>query len=61
MPKTERILDVIHVGEFPIYEVVEIAEGGDIKLRYVQNPETSITLVRSMIPRLINVLENIKI
>lgn len=60
MPKTERILDVIHVGEFPLYEIVEVSKGGNIKLRYAQNPEDSITLVRSMIPRLINVLENIK-
>jgi hypothetical protein len=57
---SERILDVIHVGEFPVYEIVEVSKGGDIKLRYVQNPEASITLVRSVIPRLINVLENIK-
>jgi hypothetical protein len=61
MPDSERILDVIHVGEFPVYEIVEVSTGGDIKLRYVQNPDESITLVRSVIPRLINVLENIKI
>jgi len=58
---SERILDVIHVGEFPVYEIVEVSRGGDIKLRYVQNPEESITLVRSIIPRLVNVLENIKV
>jgi hypothetical protein len=58
---SERILDVIHIGEFPVYEIVEVRKGGNIKLRYVQNPDESITLVRSMIPRLINVLENIKI
>ncbi|MDH4218165.1 MAG: hypothetical protein OEY18_11415 [Candidatus Aminicenantes bacterium] len=58
---SERILDVIHVGEFPVYEIVEVSRGGDIKLRYVQNPEESITLVRSVIPRLVNVLENIKV
>ncbi len=61
MPNTEKILDVIHVGEFPVYEIVEISPGGDIKLRYAQNPDDSITLVRSVIPRLINVLETIKI
>ncbi len=61
MQNPERILDVIHIGEFPIYEVVEVDEGGNIELRYVQNPEDSITLVRSVIPRLISVLENIKI
>ena len=61
MTNTEIILDVIHVGEFPVYEVVEVNKGGNIKVRYVQNPDESITLVRSMIPRLINVLENIKI
>jgi len=61
MTNTEKILDVIHVGEFPVYEIVEVSKGGNIKLRYVQNPDESITLVRSMIPRLINVLENIKI
>jgi hypothetical protein len=61
MTDIERILDVIHVGEFPIYEVVEVSRGGNIKVRYVQNPENSITLVRSVIPRLINALETIKI
>ena len=61
MSDTERILDVIHVSEFPIYEIVEVSTGGDIKLRYVQNPEESITLIRSVIPQLINVLETIKI
>lgn len=61
MSDSERILDVIHVGEFPVYEIAEVSTGGDIKLRYVQNPGESITLVRSVIPRLINVLENIKI
>jgi len=61
MTNTEKILDVIHVSEFPVYEIVEVSKGGNIKLRYVQNPDESITLVRSMIPRLISVLENIKI
>jgi hypothetical protein len=61
MTDIERILDVIHVGEFPVYEVVEVSKGGNIKVRYVQNPENSITLVRSVIPRLINALETIKI
>jgi hypothetical protein len=61
MTNTEKILDVIHVGEFPVYEVVEVSKGGNIMVKYVQNPDESITLVRSMIPRLINILENIKI
>jgi len=61
MPDSERILDVIHVGEFPVYEIVEVSRGGDIKLRYVQNPDEFITLVRSVIPKLVSSLEKIKI
>ena len=61
MPDSETILDVIHVGEFPVYEIVEVSRGGDIKLRYVHNPEEFITLVRSAIPKLVSSLEKIKI
>lgn len=61
MTDEKKILDTIHVGEFPVYEVAEVREGGDIEIRYVQNPEQSITLVRSVIPRLINILDQIKI
>ena len=60
-PDKEKILDIIHVGEFPVYEIVELRKGGDIKIRYIQNPEESITLVRSTIPRFIYVLDRIKI
>jgi hypothetical protein len=61
MKEKEKILDIIHVGEFPVYEIVEVEKGGDIKLRYIQNPQESITLVRSTLPRLIYVLDKIKI
>ena len=60
MPDTERILDVLHVGEFPVYEVVEVSEGGNIEIRYVLNPEESINLERCVIPRLVRILEKIK-
>ena len=60
-PDKEKILDIIHVGEFPVYEIVELRKSGDIKIRYIQNPEESIILVRSAIPRLIYVLDRIKI
>lgn len=61
MPDEERILDIIHVGEYPVYEIVEVKEQGTIKIRYIENPEESITLVRSVIPMLIKVLSRIKI
>jgi hypothetical protein len=61
MPDTEKILDVLHVGEFPVYEVVELCRGGEIKIRYVMNPEESITLDRCVIPLLVRILEKIKI
>lgn len=60
MPDTERILDVLHVGEFPVYEVVEVGRGGNIEIRYVLNPEESINLDRCVIPRLVRILEKIK-
>jgi hypothetical protein len=60
-PDKEKILDIIHVGEFPVYEIVELQESGDIKIRYIQDPEESITLVRSAIPRFIHILDRIKI
>jgi len=61
MSDEEKILDIIHVGEFPVYEIVEVKKGGDIKIRYAQNPEESMTLVRSAIPMLVRVLDKIKI
>jgi hypothetical protein len=60
MPYTEKILDVLHVGEFPVYEVVELSRGGNIEIRYVLNPEASINLERCVIPRLVKILEKIK-
>ena len=61
MIEKEKILDVIHVGDFPVYEVVEVRSKGDIKIRYIQNSEESITLVRGAIPKLVHVLDKIKI
>jgi len=61
MQNAEKILDILHVGEFPVYEVVEVCRGGDIKIRYALNPEESITLDRGVIPFLVRVLEKIKI
>ncbi len=61
MENKEKILDVVHVGEFPVYEVVEVSRGGDIKIRYVLDPEESITLDRRVIPVLVRILEKIKI
>ena len=61
MSDKEHILDIIHVGEFPVYEIVEVEKGGDIQIRYATGPEESITLVRSAIPSLIKVLDKIKV
>lgn len=61
MEEKERILEVVHVGEFPAYEIVEVGRGGDIRLRFVQDPEESITIARRAIPRLIDALAKLKI
>ncbi len=57
----ERVLDILHVGEYPVYEIVEVSRGGDIKIRCLHNPEESILLIRSSIPKLIAILDRIKI
>lgn len=61
MADEEKILDVLHIGEFPVYEVVEVSRGGNIEIRYVLNPEVSVNLERCVIPRLVQILEKIKI
>ncbi len=61
MTEKEKILDVVHVGEFPVYEVVELERGGDIAIRFTTAPQQSITVVRSAVPALVRVLETIKI
>jgi len=61
MSTKERILDVIHVGEFPVYEVVELQPGGDIQIRHVSDPDESITFDRKALPTLIEVLSGIKL
>ncbi len=57
----ERVLDILHVGEYPVYEIVEVSRGGDIKIRCLHNPYTLILLIRSSIPKLIAILDRIKI
>ncbi len=57
----EKILDILHVGEYPVYEIVEVSRGGDIKIRCLHNPEESILLVRSSIPKLVMILDKIKV
>lgn len=61
MREGERVLDILHVGEYPVYEIVEVARGGDIKIRCLHNPEESVLLVRSVIPKLIAILDRIKV
>ncbi|MGQ9672780.1 MAG: hypothetical protein ACUVV5_06565 [Candidatus Aminicenantales bacterium] len=61
MREGERVLDILHVGEYPVYEIVEVGRGGDIKIRCLHNPEESVLLVRSSIPKLIAILDRIKV
>ncbi len=60
MPE-ERIIDTLHVGEYPVYEIIEVSRGGDIKIRCIYNPEESITLIRSSIPKLVTILDRIRV
>ncbi|MDH7513417.1 MAG: hypothetical protein QHH14_10785 [Clostridiales bacterium] len=60
MPE-ERIIDTLHVGEYPVYEIIEVSRGGDIKIRCIHNPEESITLIRSSIPKLVTILDRIRV
>lgn len=61
MSEKERILDVLHFGEYPVYEVVEKGSGGDIVIRHVRTPGDSITLIRSTLPHLIESLSRIPV
>jgi hypothetical protein len=61
MTHQERVLDILHVGEYPVYEIVEVSRGGDIMIRCIHNPDESVTLMRSSIPKLVSILDRIKI
>jgi len=61
MIEGERVIDILHVGEYPVYEIVEVSRGGDIKIRCLHNPAESILLVRSSIPKLVSILDRIKV
>ena len=61
MTDQERVLDILHVGEYPVYEIIEVSRGGDIKIRCLHNPDESVTLIRSSIPKLVSILDKIKV
>lgn len=61
MIEEERVIDILHVGEYPVYEIVEVCRGGDIKIRCLHNPEEAIVIVRSSIPKLVAILDQIKV
>ena len=57
----ERFHEIIGPTDNPVYEVFEEKKGGDIIIRMIEEPKESIMLFRSVIPRLIQVLNKIEL
>ena len=61
MADKEKFHETIAAGNTPVYEVFEEKIGGDIIIKMVEEPGESIILFRSVIPRVIKVLNKIKL
>ena len=50
----------ISAGRHTLYEIVESEDGVSVVIREAENPDHQITLIRSVLPTLIEVLRGIK-